>query len=101
MPKKSGAPKPAPAIPPTRDTVFDPNFLEDLRWWITKEPKTAERVLVLVDAVMRDPLKGIGKPEPLKYWHEAAWSRRVTQEDRLVYVVQHDRISFLQCRYHN
>lgn len=100
MPKRAGAPEPAPAAPSVRVAVFDPDFREDLRWWIAKE-KTAERVLDLVEAAMRDPFGGIGKPEPLKYWHEAAWSRRVTQEDRLVYVVEYDRITFLQCRYHN
>ena len=97
MPKRA-VPRKLP--PPTRDRVFDPVFLDDLRWWIATEPRTAERVLDLVDAVMRDPFGGIGKPEPLKYWHEAAWSRRVTHEDRLVYVVEHDRVTFLQCRYH-
>ena len=49
---------------------------------------------------MRDPFQGIGKPEPLKFLGAGVWSRRITQEHRLVYVVSHDRIDFVQCRYH-
>ncbi|WP_043810964.1 Txe/YoeB family addiction module toxin [Desulfomicrobium baculatum] len=54
----------------------------------------------LVEAVMREPFQGIGKPEPLKYLAPGVWSRRVTQEHRLVYVVRDDRVDFLQARYH-
>jgi len=54
----------------------------------------------LVEAVLRDPFQGIGKPEPLKYVLAGAWSRRVTEEHRLVCAVSADRIDFLQARYH-
>ena len=54
----------------------------------------------LVEAVMRDPFAGIGKPEPLKHMGGNVWSRRVTQEHRLVYLVAHERVDFLMCRYH-
>lgn len=60
----------------------------------------ALRVLDLVGTVMRDPFQGIGKPEPLKYVLAGAWSRRLTEEHRLVYAVRADRIDFLQARYH-
>lgn len=49
---------------------------------------------------MRDPFQGIGKPEPLKYVLVGAWSRRITEEHRLVYTVSADRVDFLQARYH-
>ena len=49
---------------------------------------------------MRDPFLGIGKPEPLKYVLAGAWSRRITEEHRLVYAVSADRVDFLQSRYH-
>lgn len=49
---------------------------------------------------MRDPFLGLGKPEPLKYLGGGVWSRRLTQEHRVVYLVQHDVISFLKARYH-
>ena len=50
--------------------------------------------------MLRDPFGGIGKPEPLKYLASGAWSRRLTQEHRFVYLVREDRIDFLQSRYH-
>ncbi len=83
-----------------RDAVFQPEFREDLRYWVEVERRIALRVLDLVEAIMRDPFNGIGKPEPLKHWAAGAWSRRVTQEHRLVYLVTDERIDFLQCRYH-
>ncbi len=60
----------------------------------------ALRAMDLIEAVLRDPFQGIGKPEPLKYLASGAWSRRLTQEHRLVYLVREDRIDFLQARYH-
>ncbi len=84
----------------TRQAVFQPEFREDLTHWVETRRKTALRVLRLVEAVMRDPFAGIGKPEPLKYLGPGVWSRRVTQEHRLVYRVSETRIDFLQARYH-
>jgi toxin YoeB len=49
---------------------------------------------------MKNPFEGIGKPEPLRYLGSGAWSRRLTQEHRVIYVVRDDRIDFIQCRYH-
>jgi toxin YoeB len=85
---------------PEREAIFHPEFREDLRHWVGTDRKTALRVLALVEAVMRDPLRGIGKPEPLKFYLQGCWSRRITQEHRLVYLVRDDRVSFLQARYH-
>ena len=85
---------------PPRDAVFQPEFLEDLRWWVQRERRVALRVLALVEAVLRDPFEGLGKPEPLRHLDAGAWSRRITQEHRLVYRVASDRIDFLQARYH-
>jgi toxin YoeB len=62
--------------------------------------KVALRAFDLIEAIMRDPFTGIGKPEPLKYLALGAWSRRLTQEHRIVYLVSNDRIDFLQARYH-
>jgi toxin YoeB len=83
-----------------RMAVFHPEFLEDLRYWIRTDRKTALRVLDLVDAALRDPAKGVGKPEPLRFYLQGCWSRRITQEHRLVYRVTARRIDFLQARYH-
>ncbi len=83
-----------------RQAVFQPEFREDLRYWVKTQRKIAVRTLDLVEAVMRDPFTGIGKPEPLKYFGPGVWSRRLTQEHRLVYRVTETRIDFLQARYH-
>jgi toxin YoeB len=90
----------APVERTPREAVFQADFREDLRFWIDTDRKVALRVMDLVEAVMRDPFAGIGKPEPLKYLAPGMWSRRLTQEHRLVYLVQHDRIDFLQARLH-
>jgi len=81
-------------------TVFQPGFLEDLRYWVETDRKLALRAFDLIDAILRDPFDGIGKPEPLKYITPGAWSRRLTQEHRIVYLVRENRIDFLQARYH-
>jgi toxin YoeB len=88
------------ALANARELVFQQEFVEDLREWITADRKTALKILDLVEAVVRDPFRGIGKPEPLKHLAAGAWSRRITQEHRLVCFVRAGRIDFLQCRYH-
>jgi len=80
--------------------VFHPEFLADLRFWVRTNRKTALRALDIVEAVLREPFSGIGKPEPLKFLASGAWSRRLTQEHRIVYLVSKNRIDFLQARYH-
>ncbi|HUO27931.1 MAG TPA: Txe/YoeB family addiction module toxin [Bryobacteraceae bacterium] len=85
---------------PKRVATFQPEFLQDLRFWVKSERAVAIRVLDLVEAVMRDSFEGPGKPEPLKYVLAGCWSRRVTQEHRLVYRVSDEIVDFLQARYH-
>lgn len=83
-----------------REAVFQPEFIEDLKYWVTKDRKTALRVFRLIEDILHDPFEGIGKPEPLKYLTSGTWSRRITQEHRIVYLVRDKRIDFLQARYH-
>ncbi len=83
-----------------REAIFHPEFREDLRYWVDFERKVALRALDLVEAILRDPFRGIGRPEPLKYLAPGVWSRRLTREHRVVYLVGADRIDFLQARYH-
>lgn len=83
-----------------RAALFHPEFREDLRYWVKTNRKVALRALTLVEDILRDPFIGIGKPEPLKYLAAGAWSRRLTREHRIVYLVSKDRIDFLQARYH-
>ena len=84
----------------TRKPVFQSEFKEDLKYWIDVNWTTAHRALNIVDEIIhRDPFTGTGKPEPLKGISNA-WSRRLTQEHRIVYLVRNDQIDFLQARYH-
>lgn len=83
-----------------REAVFHREFREDLRWWVETDRATALRILYLIEDVLRDPIHGVGKPEPLKYELAGAWSRRISQEHRLVYRVSAARIDFVQARYH-
>ena len=83
-----------------RLSVFQSEFREDLRFWVETNRKVALKVFDLIDAIMRTPFEGIGKPEPLKYLGANVWSRRLTQEHRLVYLVRNDRIDVLQAGYH-
>jgi toxin YoeB len=83
-----------------RIAVFQPEFIDDLKFWVQNDRKTALRVLKLVEDILRDPFEGVGKPEPLKYLAPGTWSRRITQEHRLVYLVREMRIDFLQARFH-
>ncbi len=82
------------------EAVFQPEFRDDLRYWVKTDRKAALRVLKIVEDVLCDPFRGIGKPEPLKYLGPGVWSRRLTQEHRIVYLVGDGRVDFLQARYH-
>ncbi|OFX34524.1 MAG: addiction module toxin YoeB [Armatimonadetes bacterium RBG_16_67_12] len=83
-----------------REAFFQPEFLEDLRYWVETDRKIALRAFDLIEATIRDPFQGIGKPEPLKFLAPGTWSRRLTQEHRIVYLVRAAQIDFLQARYH-
>lgn len=83
-----------------REAVFNPHFIEDLRYWVETDRKLALRTLSLVEEILREPFQGTGRPEPLKYLAPNAWSRRLTQEHRIVYLVRDDQVVFLQARYH-
>jgi toxin YoeB len=83
-----------------RDVRIQPDALDDLRYWVATDRKTARRVLELIEIARRDPFEGIGKPEPLKHLGADVWSRRITKADRLVYRVEEDCIHILQARFH-
>ena len=84
----------------TREAVFQPEFIDDLRYWVETDRKMALRAFEIIETVLRDPFQGIGKPEPLKYLAPGVWSRRLNQEHRIVYLVRDERVDFLQARYH-
>jgi len=83
-----------------RIAVVSSQFGEDLRYWIETDRRAALRVLDLIAAIVADPFGGIGKPEPLRFELTGCWSRRVTQEHRLIYRVKADHVEFVQARFH-
>ena len=83
-----------------RESVFEPEFRSDLSYWAKNDRKILIKVFDLIEAVMRDPFNGIGKPEPLRHKSAGTWSRRITKEHRIVYRVTDDLINFVQARFH-
>ena len=81
---------------------FDSNAFEDLKWWVEHDRKTALKIIALIIEIQRTPYMGTGQPERLKHDLAGCWSRRITQEHRLVYQVleEDNRIRVLACRYH-
>ena len=80
--------------------VFTPQAWEDYGYWQRNDRALITRINRLVDDALRHPTTGIGKPEPLKYGIVGAWSRRITEEHRLVYQLAGDDLVLLQARYH-
>jgi len=69
-------------------------------YWQTQDKKTLVRINKLIDAVVREPFTGIGKPEPLKDNLAGYWSRRIDDTNRLVYAVSDKKVTIIACRYH-
>ncbi len=67
----------------------------DYCYWQTQDKKTLKRINKLIKDIQRDPFTGIGKPEPLKYDYQGAWSRRIDAENRLIYMMDGDSVAFL------
>ncbi len=84
----------------SRSISFSPEGWEDYLYWQTQDKKIAKKVNQLLKHCQRDPFLGIGKPEPLKNELSGAWSRRITEEHRLVYLVTNEEIRVFGCRYH-
>jgi toxin YoeB len=80
--------------------VFDPKALEHLRYWTETDRRKALKIMDLIEATLRQPFEGVGKPEPLKFELASCWSRRIDQEHRLVYKVEKNELIILACRYH-
>jgi toxin YoeB len=80
--------------------IFTPHGWEDYQHWVQTDRATLKRINRLIDDALRDPFTGIGKPEQLRHVLSGAWSRRITEEHRLVYLVAGDDLVILQARYH-
>lgn len=73
---------------------------QELAYWVKNDRRTALKIIDLIEQTKREPFTGIGKPEPLKYNRKGYWSRRITQEHRLVYIVTDDAIIVVSCKGH-
>ncbi|MES1217113.1 MAG: Txe/YoeB family addiction module toxin [Bacteroidota bacterium] len=82
------------------ELLWQTNAWEDYLYWQQNDKKILQRVNDLIKDCMRSPFKGIGKPEPLKGNYSGFWSRRITDEHRLIYAVKDKRLYILQCRFH-
>jgi len=80
--------------------AFDTSAWQDLQWWLANDREVGKRFFKLLEAVIREPYEGIGKPERLRGFGTEVLSRRITLEHRLVYTVEADLITVLACRYH-
>ncbi|AUT04062.1 Txe/YoeB family addiction module toxin [Nostoc sp. CENA543] len=80
--------------------AFEPEAFEQLGQWTIEDKKVLKKILDLIKDIQREPFSGIGKPEPLKYELQGYWSRRITDEHRLVYQIEEDLIIILSCKYH-
>lgn len=83
-----------------RTISFTPDGWDDYLYWQSQDKQILKKINRLLKDCLRDPMAGIGKPEPLRHELSGAWSRRITDEHRLVYVVVDDDIRVLACRYH-
>lgn len=80
--------------------VFADHGWEDFTYWVENDRKMAARIVRLIKDIEREPFKGLGKPEPLRHDLTGFWSRRITDEHRLVYAVDKERTLIAQARYH-
>jgi toxin YoeB len=80
--------------------AFTPRAWEDYCYWEQTDPQLFRRIRLLIKETMRDPCRGIGKPEPLRQTLTGCWSRRLNKEHRMVYQVLKGELVIMQLRYH-
>lgn len=83
-----------------RPVTLSTNALKQLEEWKKADPKLLSKIVSLIAEIAKDPFSGTGKPEPLKHELGGKWSRRRTEEHRLVYEIKADAIWIISCRYH-
>ena len=83
-----------------RNITFTPKAFEDFTGWAKQDKKIYRKIVSLINDTLRQPFTGIGKPEALKHDLKGCWSRRITDEHRLVYKVTETEIVIVSCRFH-
>ncbi len=82
------------------DLVFSINSWDEYLYWQANDEKIVEKINLLIKEITRTPYSGIGKPEPLRHTLSGYWSRRITDEHRMVYKVDANKMFIVQLRYH-
>lgn len=80
--------------------IFSDNAWEEYTSWLTEDRKILKRINELIKDIERNGHKGLGKPEPLKHNFTGYWSRRITDEHRLIYSIDENNVNIISCRYH-
>jgi toxin YoeB len=80
--------------------IFVDESWEDYLYWQKTDKRVLKRINKLLKEISRHPYSGLGKPEPLKYKYKGFWSRRITEEHRLIYKYREDEIQIAKCRFH-
>ncbi|MGI8786622.1 MAG: Txe/YoeB family addiction module toxin [Pyrinomonadaceae bacterium] len=80
--------------------VFLPRAFNELKFWAEEDKSVLAKIFELIKDIQRSPFSGIGKPEPLKHKFKGLWSRRITQEHRLIYKTSSEEIVIVSCRFH-
>jgi toxin YoeB len=83
-----------------RRISFLPRAFDNFVLWASENQKIHARIVQLINDIQRNPFSGIGKPEPLKHKLKGLWSRRITDEHRLIYQITDEQIVIVQCRFH-
>lgn len=80
--------------------TFTKHAWDEYQQWLAEDCAVLKRINRIIEDTLREPFAGIGKPEPLKHMLQGAWSRRITEEHRMVYLVQNNDLVIVQLRYH-
>ena len=80
--------------------IFVDESWEDYQYWLKTDKKIIARINYLLKEISRTPYSGAGKPEPLKYKYKGFWSRRITDEHRLIYQIKDEELLIVKCRFH-
>jgi len=80
--------------------IWSEKSWEDYLYWKGLDKKILKKINSLIKDIKREPFDGLGKPEPLRYELAACWSRRITDEHRIVYEVEDQNINIVSCRFH-
>jgi toxin YoeB len=83
-----------------RKIIFHKQAFDDFLFWSKNDLKVVKKIIELINDIQKHPFEGLGKPEALKHGFKGAWSRRITDEHRLIYLITDTDIGIIACRFH-